>query len=58
VSTDGPGSVVNLNQERGQHDDTHPGHFLSVSELFKPFARIQVQVEHVFRRHGGLSMGV
>ena len=37
-------------------DDTHPRHFLSVSELFQPLASGQFHVERIFRPHGGLRM--
>lgn len=35
---------------------THPRHRLSVSKFFEPLASSQVNVEHIFGRHGGLEV--
>ena len=47
-----------LDLDQGQFADTHPRHFLSVSELFEPLASSQVHVKFFFRPHADKNLSV
>lgn len=49
-------SLVPPERARDPELDTHPGHFLTVSEPFQPFASSQLHLGGVFLSHGCLPM--